>query len=235
MSSKFRVVQNCHGSSDDHISARLEPYRCGRRCQAARSATRSLVNKEDIDWIPLDIMEDPMPNELDNALSQLIPAVKACSNPNNPKLYRDLTTFEQMAGTAPSWRALARASTGPGACKYTTILRSHADSIMAGSLSSRCSLLIRCQGDGVPSSIWGVPGTARVSCRGDDYTLLSYPRSPNSVSHTASLRMHPTIFSSPLQQHLRHTVREDLIAPHLSLTTPVFEAFRVDGRVEHTR
>lgn len=59
-----------------------------------------------------------MPNELDNALSQLIPAVKTCSNPNDRQLYRDLNTFETMASTAPSWRALTKAGATAGACGY---------------------------------------------------------------------------------------------------------------------
>eukprot|EP00752_Nemacystus_decipiens_P014653 g13050.t1 len=44
--------------------------------------------------------DDPIPNELDNALVHLIPAITACGS--NPKLpsYLDLGTFEKLAGPA---------------------------------------------------------------------------------------------------------------------------------------
>lgn len=50
------------------------------------------------------MIEESLPNDLDNALSELIPAVKACSDPNSPG-YRSLDTFELMAGTTPGWPA----------------------------------------------------------------------------------------------------------------------------------
>lgn len=51
-------------------------------------------------------MEDPIPNELDNALCQLIPAVMACGNPKT-STYLDLGAFEKLAEMSPRWRALA--------------------------------------------------------------------------------------------------------------------------------
>ena len=57
------------------------------------------------------MVEDPIPNELDNALSQLIPAVMACGDPQNPN-YLDLTVFEALVETAPTWRALAAPTAG---------------------------------------------------------------------------------------------------------------------------
>lgn len=61
-------------------------------------------------------MEDPLPNELDNALSQLIPAVKNCSDPSSPA-YRSLDVFEKAAGTTPSWKSLAPRGQEPGIVK----------------------------------------------------------------------------------------------------------------------
>ena len=50
-------------------------------------------------------MEDPITNELDNALSLLIPAVMACGNPGSP-MYLDLKVFEQTAQAAGCWSGL---------------------------------------------------------------------------------------------------------------------------------
>lgn len=57
--------------------------------------------------------EDPIPNELDNALSQLIPAVMACGDPQSPD-YLDLAVFETLVETAPTWRGSAAGGGGRG-------------------------------------------------------------------------------------------------------------------------
>lgn len=50
-------------------------------------------------------MEDPIPNELDNALSLLIPAVMVYGNPQSP-LYLDLKAFERSVQAAGCWEGL---------------------------------------------------------------------------------------------------------------------------------
>lgn len=67
-------------------------------------------------------MEDPIPNELDNALTQLIPAVVACGDPKSPS-YRDLAVFEGMVSTAPSWRSMTLAARGPAGARRVLELR----------------------------------------------------------------------------------------------------------------
>jgi len=46
-----------------------------------------------------DEEDDPIPNELDNALVQLIPAIATCGGDPTLKSYLDLATFEKLAGT----------------------------------------------------------------------------------------------------------------------------------------
>lgn len=46
------------------------------------------------------MVDDPIPNELDNALVQLIPAIANCGGDPTLKTYLDLPTFEKHAGTA---------------------------------------------------------------------------------------------------------------------------------------
>lgn len=50
-------------------------------------------------------MEDPIPNELDNALSLLVPAVIIYGNPQS-SLYLDLKAFERSVQTAGCWEGL---------------------------------------------------------------------------------------------------------------------------------
>lgn len=61
--------------------------------------------------------EDPIPNELDNALSQLIPAVMACGDPQSPD-YLDLAVFEALVETAPAWRDSAGGGGGRGRLSF---------------------------------------------------------------------------------------------------------------------
>lgn len=49
------------------------------------------------------MMEQPLPNNLDNALSLLIPAVKKCSDPLNGDSYLDLGLFEDQAQMVADW------------------------------------------------------------------------------------------------------------------------------------
>ncbi|CAB1116285.1 unnamed protein product [Ectocarpus sp. CCAP 1310/34] len=59
--------------------------------------------------------DDPIPNELDNALVHLLPAIKACgSNPSLPT-YLDLAKFEELAGPVLREGAVSEGGTGGGA------------------------------------------------------------------------------------------------------------------------
>lgn len=54
---------------------------------------------------------DPIPNELDNALSELIPAVTACGSPPS-RAYLDLSVFEKLVEAAPGWKSLTKDAKG---------------------------------------------------------------------------------------------------------------------------
>ncbi|CAM9161630.1 unnamed protein product, partial [Scytosiphon promiscuus] len=48
--------------------------------------------------VEADEVDDPIPNELDNALAQLIPAVTTCGSDPNLPTYLDLAAFDRIAG-----------------------------------------------------------------------------------------------------------------------------------------
>ncbi|CAM9541838.1 unnamed protein product, partial [Ectocarpus sp. 13 AM-2016] len=64
-----------------------------------------------------EVEDDPIPNELDNALVHLLPAIKACGSDSSLPTYLDLTKFEELAGPVLREGAVSEGGTGGGTGK----------------------------------------------------------------------------------------------------------------------
>lgn len=59
-----------------------------------------------------EVEDDPIPNELDNALVHLLPAIKACGSDPSLPTYLDLAKFEELAGPVLREGAVSEGGTG---------------------------------------------------------------------------------------------------------------------------
>ncbi|CAM9203861.1 unnamed protein product, partial [Ectocarpus sp. 4 AP-2014] len=64
-----------------------------------------------------EVEDDPIPNELDNALVHLLPAIKACGSDPSLPTYLDLATFEELAGPVLREGAVSEGGAGGGTGK----------------------------------------------------------------------------------------------------------------------